>query len=135
MGIVAPPTTFNAHLRLAPSGEYVLFFRGGEKNGKPVPANWTKDVCAGVSESEWETMVKAGSYISPEDILDPIGNFVAHSSAMAPGGWQTKPFQIVGQDDTCGNKSLISHNSNPSAVVLDSGVVVLACKVIEIQSY
>ena len=34
--------------------------------------------------------------------------------------------QIVGQDATCGNKSVISHNSNPSAVMLPNGVVVLA---------
>jgi hypothetical protein len=30
------------------------------------------------------------------------------------------------QDATCGNKSVIDHNSNPSAVILPSGVVVLA---------
>ena len=46
VGIVAPPTTFNAHLRLAPSGEYVLFLRGTAP--MPSPANWTEAACAGV---------------------------------------------------------------------------------------
>jgi hypothetical protein len=84
-------------------------------------------VCGGgVSESEWEALVEAGPYITQDKITDPINQFVATSSSMAVGGWTTNPFQIVGQDDTCGNKTLISHNSNPSAVILPSGLVVLA---------
>ena len=42
------------------------------------------------------------------------------------GGWDTKAFRIVGQEATCGNTSVIDHNSNPSAVILPNGVVVLA---------
>ena len=100
VGIVAPPTTFNAHLRLTPSGEYVLFFRSGE-NGKLPPSNWADQACAGVDDEEWKAMVAAGPYIHAEDITDPIGNFVAHSKSMSPGSqWDTRPFQIIGQDAT-----------------------------------
>jgi hypothetical protein len=123
VGIVAPMTTFNAHLQLSPTGGYVLFFRGDTKK---VPANWTDQACAGVSESEWDALVEAGPYISADQIIDPIGNFVAQSKTMSPGGWSTRPFNIVGQEATCGNKSIISHNSNPSAIILPSGIVVLA---------
>lgn len=42
------------------------------------------------------------------------------------GPWTTRPFEIVGQPATCTNRSVIGHNSNPSAVILSSGVVVLA---------
>lgn len=45
---------------------------------------------------------------------------------MGHGGWDTKPFHIVGQDSTCGNRSVVKWYSNPSAVILSSGVVVLA---------
>lgn len=125
VGIVAPPTTFNAHLRLAPTGEYVLFLRG--TSPMPSPANWTKVACAGVSSAEWEAMVRKGPYIAPDKLQDPVGNFVATAKFMGSGGgWDTKPFQIVGQDATCGNKSVIDHNSNPSATILPNGVVVLA---------
>jgi hypothetical protein len=125
VGIVAPPTTFNAHLRLAPTGEYVLFLRG--TSPMPSPANWTESACAGVSDAEWEAMVRKGPYIAAEKLQDPIGNFVSTSNFMgSEGNWDTKPFQIVGQDDTCGNRSVIDHNSNPSAVILPNGVVVLA---------
>ena len=44
---------------------------------------------------------------------------------MARGGWDGWPVVISGQEETCG-PSLISHNSNPSAVFLPTGGVVLA---------
>lgn len=124
VGIVAPPTTFNAHLRLAPSGQYVLFLRG--THPMPSPANWSQLACAGVSQDEWQSLVSKGPYISAEQLQDPIGNFVATTKTMGPGQWHATAFTIVGQDATCGNKSVIDHNSNPSAVILPNGVVVLA---------
>ena len=77
---VAPPTTFNAHLRLAPSGQYVLFLRG--TTPMPSPANWTESACAGVSDAEWRAMVAKGPYISSEKLQDPVGNFVATATSM-----------------------------------------------------
>jgi hypothetical protein len=125
VGIVAPPTTFNAHLRLAPGGDYVLFLRG--TSPMPSPANWTESACAGVPDADWKAIVSKGPYISADKLQDPIGNFVATAKSMgSDGGWDAKPFQIVGQEATCGNKSVIDHNSNPSATILPSGVVVLA---------
>lgn len=123
-GIVAPPTTFNAHLRLTPAGEYVLFFRNS--GGKLPPTNWETLVCnGGISDAEWAALVAKGPYISADKLTDSVGNFVAktHNMLSGAGGWTTTPFTIVGQEATCGNKSIIDHNSNPSAVVLPSGYV------------
>mmetsp|Transcript_11848 Transcript_11848/g.35720 ORF Transcript_11848/g.35720 Transcript_11848/m.35720 type:complete len:440 (+) Transcript_11848:198-1517(+) len=122
-GIVTPPTTFNPHLRVSPSGEFILFFRGTVAQS---PLNWTDKACAGMSATQWQELVHAGPYISASELSDPLGNFVATTRSMAPGVWTTKPFRIVGQDATCGNTSVIEHNSNPSAVILPSGKVVLA---------
>lgn len=68
-----------------------------------------------------------GPYITADKLQDPIGNFVATARSMGrAGGWAVKPFRIVGQEATCGNRSVIDHNSNPSAAILPNGVVVLA---------
>ena len=123
-GIVAPPTTFNPHLRVSPSGEYVLFFRAATTT--PPPTNWSDVACGGMQAEEWRELVNAGTYVSASDLSDPGGNFVARSTSMRPGGWTTSAVKIVGQDATCGNKSVIDHNSNPAALFLPSGAVVLA---------
>ena len=71
--------------------------------------------------------MRAGADITADKLEDPGGNFVATAETMGPGGgWDTKPFHIVGQESTCGNSSVVKWNSNPSAVILPSGVVVLA---------
>ena len=59
VGIVAPPTSFNPHLRLSPEGGYVLFLRHIGSGVHP-PENWTASACGGVSDKEWAAMVKAG---------------------------------------------------------------------------
>eukprot|EP00937_MAST-01D_sp_MAST-1D-sp2_P002316 g2316.t1 len=129
-GIVAPPTTFNPHLQLSPGGDFVLFFRA---NLAPPPSNWAELVCGGgATPAQWARLVAAGPYITEQAIWPNgsstvmNGNLVARSKAMRGGAWEVRAFDVVGQEATCGNKSIISHNSNPSAVVLPSGTVVLA---------
>ena len=60
VGIVAPPTTFNPHLRLSPKGGFVLFLRHVGSGIHPPAMNWTEAACGGVNDSEWAAMVKAG---------------------------------------------------------------------------
>lgn len=90
-GIVAPPTTFNAHLRLTPAGEYVLFFRNS--GGKLPPTNWETLVCnGGISDAEWAALVAKGPYISADKLTDSVGNFVAktHNMLSGAGGWRQR---------------------------------------------
>ena len=91
VGIVAPPVSFNAHLRLAPSGQYVLFLRAGLP--MPSPTNWEEVACAGVSDTEWKAMVAKGPYITADQLQDPIGNYVATADSME-GIWEAKPFHV-----------------------------------------
>ena len=85
----------------------------------------------GAAPAQWAQMLKAGPYITEKDIWPngsstvTNGNLVARSGVMRPGEWEVRTFEVVGQAATCGNKSVISHNSNPSAVVLPSGLPAL----------
>ena len=55
------------------------------------PTNWTSNVCnGGISDAEWAELVAAGPYIKADEIVDPIGNFVAQSTAMAADGGKFK---------------------------------------------
>lgn len=122
-GIVAPSIAFNPHLIISPDGEFVLYFR---TNIQEQPPNWTESACSGLNSKQWNCLVKQGFYMSNSDLTDPTGNFVAVSKSMSVNDWRVTPFKIVGEPETCTNKSIISHNSNPSAVFLKSGEILLA---------